>query len=362
MLDNVFLFKNKRKLLPSSVEYVMVNVSDTCFFRCQMCSIWKNKLESSRLAKEVYKRFFRDLTKIRGPNTEICFTGGEPLANKDIYLLARAASNSGFATIINTNGWLLNDENIKKLFEARLGSITFSLDGSCPEVHDRIRGMPGSFRRIMVNAKKIKKYFMDKGEKITACFTCVISALNIQDIIGVVNLVQKTPYIDMIWLQAVTSPLGQTDIVDDKVLDKDGLIGDKYWYQHDAYKHLWPADEKQIAELYSELIYLKRSGYKIANNLNHLKMQYYYFKHPSKRMKNTLCMMFKDLYIDTNGGVFHCPVKKECLGNIREDRIDQLWHSYNGLRLRRNIIKCQKACHVLLNCGLTCDERNVEFW
>ena len=53
-----------------------------------------------------------------------------------------------------TNGQYLTDENIEKLADAGLYTIFVSLDSPDPEEHDRMRGMPGLFEKVV----KVREY------------------------------------------------------------------------------------------------------------------------------------------------------------------------------------------------------------
>jgi len=343
----------REKLIPSKLGYVMVIVSDKCFFKCKMCSIWENKEEFTSLSIKDYSSFFKDLQNIAGESTEICFTGGEPLTNKNIFTIIKLANNYGLTTILNTNGFLVNDKVIENLYHSGLSSITFSLDGSNSQMHDSIRGMSGSFNKIIKASKKIKSFFNFRKKDITVGYTTVISKLNQSDIYNIIKLANKADFVDKIWLQAVTAPLGNVRIENDKVIDQKGLSLN--WYEHPDFKHLWP-DIQAIDDLYSKILLAKKHKNKIANSEYHLKLQNFYYKHPSIRKNDCLCTMYKDLYLNTNGDFFLCPLSKS-LGNVRYDKVSSAWNSYPLFKQRKQIMGCSKSCHVLLNCGQAKDTR-----
>jgi len=130
---------------------------------------------------------------------------------------------------------------------------------------------------------------------------------------------------------------------------KDGKKID--WFEHKNYEELWPKNKKQLHEVYSNLIIMKKKGYKIGNEAYRLKMQYTYLLQPKIRQNNLICSAFKDLHIDIKGNISSCYVKKEILGNIAHDSISQIWFSLNTLKQRKNMLKCKLNCHELLNCG-----------
>ena len=131
--------KHKKKLIPKHVEHVVIQVNNSCFFKCEMCNIWKKK-ENPELKIDNYSKFLNDLKFFKGPNTQVIFTGGETLLSKQLFELISLASKLGFNTLVNTNGWLLDESMIKKLFDSGMTHMMISIDGFKAKTHDKIRG------------------------------------------------------------------------------------------------------------------------------------------------------------------------------------------------------------------------------
>lgn len=80
------------------------------------------------------------------PRPLVVLTGGDPFKRSDIFELARYASDQGLTVALSPSGTpLLNAGNLEKLRDAGSKVISLSLDGSCAEIHDDFRGVPGSF-------------------------------------------------------------------------------------------------------------------------------------------------------------------------------------------------------------------------
>jgi radical SAM protein len=78
------------------------------------------------------------------------FTGGDPLKRKDVFELIRYASDKGVQVAVTPSATpLLTREAIFKMKEAGLVRLGISLDGSCPEIHDKFRGLPGAWARTI---------------------------------------------------------------------------------------------------------------------------------------------------------------------------------------------------------------------
>jgi SynChlorMet cassette radical SAM/SPASM protein ScmF len=82
--------------------------------------------------------------------TSVKLTGGEPLLYEEIAgLLSFFDQNSDIALYVETNGTLIDREMAARLKSSPLAQISVSLDGAEEEVHDEIRGVRGSFRRVV---------------------------------------------------------------------------------------------------------------------------------------------------------------------------------------------------------------------
>lgn len=80
------------------------------------------------------------------PRPLVILTGGDPFKRQDIFALTRYAADKGLPVALSPSGTpLLTPENLGRVKEAGCKAISLSLDGSCPEIHDVFRGVPGSF-------------------------------------------------------------------------------------------------------------------------------------------------------------------------------------------------------------------------
>ena len=74
-------------------------------------------------------------------------TGGDPLKRQDIFDLIRSASAFGLPTYMSPSGTpLLTHAGLLRARDSGLLGVSISLDGPTEEIHDRFRGVRGSFR------------------------------------------------------------------------------------------------------------------------------------------------------------------------------------------------------------------------
>ncbi|MEM2093587.1 MAG: radical SAM protein [Candidatus Bathyarchaeia archaeon] len=79
----------------------------------------------------------------------LAFSGGEPLARGDFFQVAEHAVNSGLYVSLATNGTLIDRQTAKRLRQVGLHYVEISIDGVSPETHNEFRGLRGAFERAM---------------------------------------------------------------------------------------------------------------------------------------------------------------------------------------------------------------------
>jgi Fe-coproporphyrin III synthase len=135
------------------------SVTNRCQSQCIMCNIWQKPIEEELSLEEIeqvfsrYRRF-----------SWVHLTGGELFMRNDLTEIVRIIDrNSPDLYLLNfpTNGYLT--ETIVTTVREILGQmsiprliITVSLDGP-RELHDRIRGLPGSWDRALATFRQLRE-------------------------------------------------------------------------------------------------------------------------------------------------------------------------------------------------------------
>lgn len=83
------------------------------------------------------------------PGLLLVLTGGEPLLRPDLDQIAAQAASRGMLVVIGTNGHLLDGARARHLVDAGVAGVGISLDGHVPGPHDRLRGVPGAWKRAV---------------------------------------------------------------------------------------------------------------------------------------------------------------------------------------------------------------------
>lgn len=122
-----------------------------CNARCGFC-YYQDLLDTPAENEPTTKVLLDALKALRNNGaTEIEFTGGEPTIKPDLPVLVRRARELGFVNVsIITNGLrVAKYEYAKRLADAGVNDILFSIHGHTAQLHDAHTGIPGSFDKIL---------------------------------------------------------------------------------------------------------------------------------------------------------------------------------------------------------------------
>ncbi len=90
----------------------------------------------------------------------LVLSGGEPLFRRDLFELARYASERGLRVALATNGTLVSREIARKIVDSGVRRVAISLDGADAAIHDVFRGIPGAFGDALRGFRNLKRLGM----------------------------------------------------------------------------------------------------------------------------------------------------------------------------------------------------------
>ncbi len=162
---------------------VVWNVTRRCNLRCVHCYAHaKEEAETGELSFEQGRAVLDDLAAFGVP--VVLFSGGEPLARRDLPELAAYAVSKGMRAVISTNGTLITPAVARTLKAIGLSYVGISLDG-LEAVNDSFRGVPGAFRGALAGIRNCQA----AGIKVGLRFT--INRFNVQEIPGIFHLIEE---------------------------------------------------------------------------------------------------------------------------------------------------------------------------
>ena len=135
------------------------------------------------------------------------------MEREDIYELIEYGNNIGHRMAVATCGYPINDDSIKKLKDAGVLTLSFSLDGSDPISHDSFRRVSGAFEITLAAIEKAR------DNNIKFQINTTITRRNIEHIPKIAKLAQKlgaycfNPFILV--------PTGRGSAISDEILKPD---------------------------------------------------------------------------------------------------------------------------------------------
>jgi radical SAM protein len=127
-------------------------VTRACDLACVHCRAEAiPERETGELTTDEGKSLIRTIREFGKPF--LVLTGGDPLKRPDIYELINEGVACGLVTSLSPSGTpLLDFSALRRASEHGLSAVSISIDGECAEVHDRFRGVEGSFQHSIEGA------------------------------------------------------------------------------------------------------------------------------------------------------------------------------------------------------------------
>jgi PqqA peptide cyclase len=117
---------------------LLAEITYRCPLHCPYCSNPMQARNNGGLTTDEWRRVIREAAVLGV--LQIGFSGGEPLARRDLADLVRAARESNLYTNLITSGVGLDDERVRALRDAGLDSVQLSFQSDDADLSDEIAG------------------------------------------------------------------------------------------------------------------------------------------------------------------------------------------------------------------------------
>jgi radical SAM protein with 4Fe4S-binding SPASM domain len=312
------------KKVPFSPVAIDIEPTNTCNFKCQHCQVthWDKKkafLDENTFVNILNQFPYLSRIKLQGM--------GEPLLNKNLFSMLKAAEEREISIHFNSNGSLCNEEKAKHLAFLKKTEITFSLDGATPETFENIR-IGGKLEKIKQNIKYLTQVRGTKRTPTISAWT-VINNDNIKELPKIVELASDLG-LDKITLQPFLSNWGKETM--NEYIDSIRTDSNPETLTNALKEAEKVAQEKQIA----------------------IEINQHNFYSKTKKCP----WVWKNTYICSNGDVVPCAIIGDSdvvkMGNIFEQDFADIWNSdkYQELRQRIKTNNLPEHCK---NCYLNSD-------
>ncbi|MBU1864679.1 MAG: radical SAM protein [Candidatus Omnitrophica bacterium] len=321
--------KEKRKI--RKPKFSVIEVIRSCPLQCQMCYNWKAATVQDLITLDDMKRYVSQLAEFVDKPFEINLAGGEPLLRNDIFELIQHIISYDFSVSLTTSGYLLNESMLQRIVHSGLTYMPISLDSLDEDVHDALRGRKGTHKKV---TEALSFLLNNRGSLRNLTIQTIIMKPNLRGIIPLIKWAHERNI--AVSLMALMRP--------------NGVPIDLQWFQKDAVSFLWPDDWKKAHAVIDEIIALKRSGYRIDNQVQQLYVFKEYYKNPTVFVKNAPCSLGDGIVnVSPEGNIYLC-WEKGPLGNIKHDDMYALWYAERTAQIREDIVRCTQNCSEMVNC------------
>lgn len=277
--------------MANHIDSLNLEIIDVCNLRCKHCDIWMNQ--------NLHKLEWEDVhallsSKYVDSDTDISITGGEIFLHENIGSIILSIYREGFRVhTLSTNG--THEEKVVALLSEiqknnfPLPGIHISFDGN-EENHDFQRGLRWAFRTAIRTVQSLQEKFPEVQIKLK----CTLTSKNIADVPFLWYLAQKLE----VWLGLKP------------------VENDPYYTNRKFPPILLSKDEKKSITVLLEKLYKNKDPY-----INRLS---YFLENDVIDFSCTTPE--KSLFVMADGKVYCC-TKYEDIGNIKEQRIDDILFS-----------------------------------
>lgn len=336
---------------PVSIELVP---TERCNLNCLSC--WRQGWDKKKLEE----RFSNEMSDERLLNLideaaeigvkEITFVGGgEPLVRNATPTLIRKIKKYGMECDLVTNGSLFEKSLIEEMVKIGVDRVKFSVDGVDSETHDYLRGVVGTFEKVLDSIKhfaKMKKRL--KTEKPNILFNTVISNKNYKQLPDIVKL-GETVGLNGIWLLPLTAfddstinlKLNHDQIIEFKQIVKESIKLSKQFGMDNNFKHFLDPKYTEKTESMDEVMMeeVNKNYPKSDDSLENFKLLPCY-------------VPWHHITIIPNGNIAPCfsPWVWDTSVSIKNHSLKELWYGehfdkFRGIMLNRELPEnCKRCC------------------
>ncbi len=297
--------------------FIQWHLTERCNLRCTHC--YQTGGRSDELSLEEIRAVVDevgDTLRAWSEAYEIVFspsfniTGGEPMLRQDIFDILEAIGGRGFDTYLLSNGTLITEETSMELAGLGVKGVQVSMEGT-EEVHDSIRGK-GSF----VSSVRGIRNLLDAGLHVT--INATLSEINAGDFMGLVDLSVQLGVQRLGFSRLVPSGRGL------------GLL-DKMM------------SSEKVRETYEKILSLRPHGLEIVTG-DPVASQMNCSPAVSAVPTAGCAAGISGLTFLADGTIVPCRRLFIPIGNIREDRIREVWAMSPVLEALRDRVRYKGKC------------------
>lgn len=301
-------------------------VTTRCNGKCRYCEYWRLKEPHEELSIAQWQAALMSIAEFVG-NFSINFSGGEPLVKPGFLDLLAWCRLNGIKAGVTTNGLALTRANAVRLVTAYPFNVNISVDAPTAEVHDYLRGVPGSFEKISRGIGYLREEQQRRGIQFPIIVKPTVNARNFRELPALVE-----------WADRIGGLC-----VSPQPMDR---------WSPESKDELW-IEEGDLAELETvveRLVELELKGAPILTPPHVLRMIPDHFRGKQAPRSSLPCRAgLRNYFIRANGDVELCVAGFPPIGNVKTETAKEIWYGDRARQVRRDTVACDRLC--LITCS-----------
>jgi MoaA/NifB/PqqE/SkfB family radical SAM enzyme len=324
-----------------------------CNLHCEFCYVidflniegeWRQEMTLDRL-----RQAFPDQ-----PGFQVSLTGGEIFMRKDIMSVLDLFREKGYSCgYLTTNGTIISEERAEALADLAaagfLKHISVSVDGP-GELHDRARGLKGTFERTCAGLRRLQDAARRKHAPLRVSINTTVAQESLEaldamvdvagelgvDAIGLNHLMYSTPE----EVEETVRMIGAADasVIATFITPDPGLNIARV--------------KQQVAEL-AEKCRQRNVLFDYRPKVHPQLMDNYYT--PGAKLDGRCLYPFLHARVGFSGKVYFCPFIRVEVGDLATSSLEEIWNGPTYVEMRRRLLDhgifpvCRRCCKVELS-------------
>lgn len=156
---------SQRITRPPFPRQIQIETSNICNHSCEFCAYTVMERPKRHMKQDLFRRIVTEAYQC-GAREIGLFAGAEPLTCKWLDQYIRYCCDLGYDYLyISTNGALADPEKLRKVLDAGLSSIKFSVNGGDRETYNAVHGKD-DFEKVITNIRFVNDYRKTMSRKV----------------------------------------------------------------------------------------------------------------------------------------------------------------------------------------------------
>jgi MoaA/NifB/PqqE/SkfB family radical SAM enzyme len=336
--------------LPSGAVY---EATMRCNLHCEFCYVldflniegeWRQEMSLERL-----KQAFPDQDGL-----QVSLTGGEIFMRKDIMSVLDLFRDKGYACgYLTTNGTIITEERAEALADLAaagfLKHISVSVDGP-GELHDRARGLKGTFVRTTAGLKRLQDAARRKHAPLRVSINTTVAHESLDALDEMVDVAEELG-VDAIGLNHLMYSTPEEVAETVRLIDAPDASVIATFITADPGLDI--ARVRQKVSALAEKCRQRNILFDYRPKVHPQLIENYYT--PGAKLEGRCLYPFLHARVGYSGKVYFCPFIRVEVGDLATQSLEEIWNGPKYVEMRRRLVEqgifpvCRRCCKVELS-------------